>query len=102
MSATTTSHGRLHGKVALVTGSSSGLGRAIATAYSQHGARVLCADLRPNARPEVPEEAAIPTHELLRKQGGEATYLKTDVADEEDVRAAIEAAVKEFGRLDMY
>ena len=102
MSTHVASRGRLHEKVAIVTGSSSGMGRAIATAFSNEGARIVCVDLRPEARPEIPEEATIPTHELLRKQGGQAIFVRTDVSSESDFEAAVEAAVKEFGRLDMY
>ena len=101
MSTNIASRGRLHGKVAIVTGSSSGMGRAIATAFSNEGAHIVCVDMRPEARPEVPEEAAIPTHELLQKQGGQAIFVWTDVSKESDFEAAVETAVKAFGRLDM-
>ena len=97
-----TGRSRLHDKVALVTGASSGLGRAIAIAFSANGAHLVCADLRPEARPEMTEEAAITTHELLRKQGAQVIFVQTNVTEEEDVKTAIQTAVKEFGRLDMY
>ena len=102
MSTSIPPRGRLHDKVAIVTGSSSGMGRAIATLFSNEGARIVCVDIRPEARPEVPAEAAIPTHELLQKQGKQAIFVRTDVSQESEFEAAIESAVNTFGRLDMY
>lgn len=92
---------RLLNKVAVITGSSSGLGRAIATLYSQEGAKVVCSDLAPSARALVPTEAETNTHELLQKSGGEAVFVKTDVSQAKDMEALIQAAVDKFGRLDM-
>jgi NAD(P)-dependent dehydrogenase (short-subunit alcohol dehydrogenase family) len=93
---------RLHNKTSVITGSSSGLGRAIALRYSREGSNVVCADLKPTARPEVPEEAEIETHELIKKEGGRAIFVRTDVGDSEQMQSLIEVAVKEFGRVDMY
>lgn len=62
----------------------------------------MCADLQPEARADVKNEFPIPTHELIIQNGGKAGFLKTDVTDEEQVKALIENTVKEFGRLDMY
>jgi NAD(P)-dependent dehydrogenase (short-subunit alcohol dehydrogenase family) len=93
---------RLQYKTSVITGSSSGLGRAIALRYSREGSNIVCADLKPTARPEVPEEAEIETHELIRKEGGRAVFVRTDVGDAGQMESLIEAAVKEFGRVDMY
>lgn len=93
--------GRLESKVALVTGSSSGLGRAIAIRYAQEGAKVVCADLTPTARSQVPNELETTTHDAIIKAGGSAIFVKTDVGDAKEVENAIHATVSEFGRLDM-
>lgn len=90
---------RLQDKVAIVTGSSSGLGRAIAIRYAREGAKVVCADLSPTARSQ--EEASITTHDLIRKEGGEAVFVQTDVGDAKQMENMVQAAVKEYGRLDM-
>lgn len=95
---------RLLNKVAIVTGASSGLGRAIALAYAQHGSRlVVCADLRPTSRPGVVGEE-IPTHDLIlsRYGPGRAVFQKADVSDSRDVEECVKKAV-DFGkgRLDM-
>ncbi|GME47820.1 2-(R)-hydroxypropyl-CoM dehydrogenase [Neofusicoccum parvum] len=99
---------RLHGKVALITGASSGLGRAVALAYASHGARlVVCADLRPDPLGdgvEEGEEAALATHELInRKFGtGRAAFARCDVGVAAEVREAVEMAAREGGgRLDI-
>ena len=98
------SRGRLDDKVAIITGSSSGIGRAIALAYMREGAKVICADLSPNARPEINHETTTTTLELLQKEGGHdrSIAVKTDVSKAEDMKELVEQAVKHFGRLDMY
>lgn len=93
--------GRLQGKVSIVTGSSSGLGRAIALAYAKEGALLVCADLRPHAREEVPEEVAIPTHELIVQQKGQAVFVKTDVGEAADMESLVKKAVETYGRVDV-
>ena len=92
---------RLLNKVAVVTGSSSGLGRAIALAYSREGASVVCADLRPAARSEVSEETNATTHDLIKQEGGKAIFVQTDVTNSQQMQALISSAVEAFGRLDV-
>lgn len=92
---------RLQDKVAIITGSSSGLGRAIALAYAREGANIVCADLRPSARTEVPTEVAVHTDEAIRKDGGRAIFLKTDVSKANEMESLVLKTVEEFGRLDM-
>ncbi|KAI1751977.1 hypothetical protein F4782DRAFT_530920 [Xylaria castorea] len=92
---------RLLGKVAIVTGSSSGLGRAIALAYSEEGAHIVCADLRPEARADVKSELSVTTHALIKANGGRAIYVKTDVCNTENVETLIKRAIEEYGRIDV-
>jgi NAD(P)-dependent dehydrogenase (short-subunit alcohol dehydrogenase family) len=92
---------RLQHKTSVVTGSSSGLGRAIALRYSREGSQVVCADLKPTARPGRSEETEIETHDLIKKEGGRAIFVQCDVRDAGQMESLIEAAVKEFGRVDM-
>ena len=95
--------GRLRDKVAIITGASSGLGRAIAVAYSREGAKLVCADLQETARPQIRTEATISTLELLQKEAGKdrAIFFKIDVSKGKEVEALIQKAVDTFGRLDM-
>lgn len=93
--------GRLQGKICVVTGSSSGLGRAISLGYSQQGASLVCADLRPTARQEIPSEATTPTDELIRQNGGNAIFIRCDVSKAEDWQALVKQAVDRYGRIDV-
>lgn len=92
---------RLSGKVCIVTGSSSGLGRAIARAYAREGGLLVCADLRQHARPDVEAESAVGTDELIRQQGGRALFVKADVSKADEVEAMVKAATAEYGRIDV-
>jgi len=83
----------LHDKVALITGGSSGIGRATALRLVSFGARVVVAARNKAALDEVVGEA--------EKAGGQALAVLTDVTQSEDCRRAVEAAVSQFGRLDI-
>jgi NAD(P)-dependent dehydrogenase (short-subunit alcohol dehydrogenase family) len=92
----------LASRIAIVTGSSSGLGRCISLALAAEGASVVCADLAPTARAEIASETGVTTHELIAQRGGKAIFVKTDVGDESAMEKLIQAAVQWGGRLDMY
>lgn len=90
---------RLEGRVAVVTGSSSGNGRAIALRFAREGAAVVCADLREAPLPGG-ADGEEPTHAVIAREGGQAVFAACDVTDGPQVEAAIRAASSEFGRLD--
>lgn len=94
--------GKLQNKIAVVTGASSGLGRAIAVRYASEGARVVCADIVPTARAAVESEKQ-PTVELLQASHGQdaAVFVKCDVSSEEEVKNLVTKAVQWGGRLDI-
>ncbi|GAA1512651.1 SDR family NAD(P)-dependent oxidoreductase [Nocardioides humi] len=85
----------LTGRTALVTGGSSGNGRAIALALGRAGASVVVADLRPE-----PRESGVPTAEQLQAEGHQALFVRCDVADEAAMVSAVEAT-RSFGDLDV-
>ncbi|HXZ88430.1 MAG TPA: SDR family oxidoreductase [Candidatus Binataceae bacterium] len=85
--------GRLDGKVAVISGAASGIGRATAIRFAGEGAAVVIADLNVKGG-----ESAVRD---CRENGGHAVFQKTDVASEADIRAMIARALKEFGRLDI-
>lgn len=93
---------RLEHKVCIVTGSSAGLGRAIALAYAREGGFIVCADLKPEARKEVEDELGVNTHVLIEQEGGRATFFRTDVSKAEAMEALVGHAVSTFGRIDVY
>ncbi|MCJ1331361.1 hypothetical protein MMC10_008051 [Thelotrema lepadinum] len=92
---------RLLNKIAIVTGSSSGVGRAIARAYSREGASVVCSDLQPSACALVPEEAEINTDDLIRHEGGNAIFVEADVTSSQQMQTLVTKAAEEYGRLDV-
>ena len=85
----------LAGKTAVVTGASSGIGRAIAISFASEGATVVVADIT-----EQPVEGGETTLEIIARGGGTASFCKTDVGRWEDVDALIGATVARHGRLD--
>ena len=81
----------LEGKVAIVTGAASGMGRATALLFAREGARVVLGDIDETAGAHACEE--------IRDAGGEATFLRTDVAVEAEVAALVSAAERDYGAL---
>lgn len=92
---------RLQDKVCIITGASSGIGRAIALAYAKEGGIIVSADLQPEPRGVGEGESTEPTHEMVKASGGKAIFVKTDVGKSAEVEAVVKAAVKEYGRLDV-
>nr|WP_314468384.1 SDR family oxidoreductase [uncultured Novosphingobium sp.] len=84
--------GLLEGKVALITGAGSGVGRAACLLFAEHGAKVIAADV--NA------DNAAETAAMVRAEGGEAIAAGCDVSDPASVDAAVAAGVEAYGRLD--
>ena len=80
------------GKVALVTGGTSGIGRATALAFAKEDAKVVVTGRR--------EKEGTETIQLVKDAGGEGFFIKTDVSKEADVRMMVEKIVKAYGRLD--
>jgi len=84
---------RLQSKRAIVTGGASGIGRAICELFAKEGATVVLADLDETGGEE--------TVELINKQGGQASFLRTDVSSEADVEKLIRSAVASLGGIDI-
>ncbi len=91
---------RLDGRVALVTGASSGNGRAMALRFAREGAAVVCADIREDPDPNGSDEGGA-THAEIAAAGGRTLFVPCDVTDGDQVRASVASAVREFGRLDI-
>jgi NAD(P)-dependent dehydrogenase (short-subunit alcohol dehydrogenase family) len=88
--------GRLAGKSIVVTGGSSGLGRAMALRFAAEGADVIVGDVR-----EEPREGGLPTAELIARDGGRGAFVMADAASAADVDLLVQTAVERSGRLDV-
>ncbi len=84
--------GLVAGKVALVTGAGSGIGRAIALGMAKEGARVVVADIM--------EKSGQATVREIKDSGGDAVFARADVSQESDARMLVDKAVEIWGRLD--
>ena len=85
--------GRLSGRIAVVTGGASGLGRAIALRFASEGASVVIGDVR-----REPREGGTPTSQLLGERG---VFVEADVSRWDDVDQLVGTAIERFGRLDV-
>jgi len=85
--------GKFANKVVLITGATSGIGEATARAFAKQGAKVFFCGRRENLGQNVEAE--------IKVAGGEATYMKTDVRQAEQVKAFVDACVTKYGRLDV-
>jgi len=83
---------RFEGKVALVTGGGSGIGRATSLAFANEGAKVVIDDINVEGGEE--------TLRLIKSTGGEAIFVKADVSKGAEVEAMVEKAIDTYGRLD--
>lgn len=84
--------GEFFGKVAVVTGAASGIGRASAQLYAREGAKVVVSD--------VDVEGSLETIKLINDAGGEAFFVRADVSNPAECEALIKTTVEQFGRLD--
>jgi NAD(P)-dependent dehydrogenase (short-subunit alcohol dehydrogenase family) len=85
--------GRIQGKVAVITGAASGMGRATAIRFAKEGAAIVLTDLNSQGGETAVAECAA--------AGARAVFQRTDVTSEPDIKAAVARAVKEFGRIDI-
>jgi NAD(P)-dependent dehydrogenase (short-subunit alcohol dehydrogenase family) len=89
----TNKKGRLEGKVAVITGAASGIGRATAVLFAAEGAKLVLADMDEKGQRE--------TLGLVKREGGEAITKRTNVAIEEEVRELIDSALRTYSRIDI-
>jgi len=85
--------GKLAGKVALITGAGSGIGRATALLFAREGAKIVVSDVIPQGGDE--------TVDMIKKDGGQAVFAEADVARWADVQRMVQVALDTFGRLDI-
>ncbi|MEI8334834.1 MAG: glucose 1-dehydrogenase [Chloroflexota bacterium] len=84
---------RLSGKVIIVTGGGSGMGRIASTMFAAEGAKVVVADSV--------EAGGLETERLVRASGGEATFVRADISSEPDAKAMVDCAIEGYGRVDV-
>jgi NAD(P)-dependent dehydrogenase (short-subunit alcohol dehydrogenase family) len=85
--------GRVAGKVAVITGSTSGIGRASAVLFAWEGAKVIISGRR--------EERGAAVVKEIRERGGEAVFVRADMTSEEDMQNLVQTAVNTYGRIDI-
>ena len=85
--------GRLKGKVAVITGANSGIGRATARLFAREGAKVICCDIQETITPRIDE--------IVKSEGGQAVFAKIDVTKQEDCDRMLTTALETYGDLDI-
>src|SRR2546423_6153137 len=93
MKGTKMKNGKFDGKVALVTGGTSGIGKATAIAFARAGAKVVLTGRREKEGAQVVDE--------IKKLGGDAAFVRADVAKDADVKAMVDFVIGKYGRLDV-
>ncbi|PLS18575.1 3-oxoacyl-ACP reductase [Bacillus sp. M6-12] len=84
---------KLDGKVAIITGGGSGIGRATSLLFSKEGAKVVISDIN--------EESGASVQKEIQELGHEAIFVKTDVSKADDIKALIDRTISRFGRIDI-
>jgi len=90
---TSSAHGRLHDKVAIITGAGAGIGRESAILFAKEGAKVVVSDVN--------EKAGSETAAAIKSNGGKALFFKADVSKANECKQMVEAAEKHFGKLNI-
>lgn len=83
----------LNGKVVLITGAGSGIGRATALLFARHGARVVVADINSDAGKE--------TASTIKNEGGDAIFVEVDVSKSNQVKRMVKLVLSKYGRIDV-
>src|SRR5947208_9399459 len=84
---------RLANKVAIITGSASGIGRLAAEVFASEGASIVVTDIA--------EKDGEATAHAIREQGGKAIFVKANVASEAEIKHLVDSAIETFGRVDV-
>ena len=85
--------GRLKGKVAIITGANSGIGRATARLFGREGAKVVCCDIQETITPRIDQ--------LIQQEGGQAVFAIIDVTKQADCDRMVATALEKFGDVDI-
>jgi 3-oxoacyl-[acyl-carrier protein] reductase len=85
--------GRLKGKVAVITGANSGIGRATARLFGREGAKVVCCDIQETITPRIDE--------VIKQEGGQAVFANIDVTKQQDCDRMLSTALENYGDLDI-